>query len=116
MPGFLKRAPQNWTCDCCGSPVPDCYALCFVCLSDERGRCIKKLEEAYDLCRQDCINLTEKVLPNVRDRAEAAEAKLEQARAIAKEIAKHIDGGFYAGGEYQNLHKLLLGEEARDEP
>jgi len=31
-------------CDCCGSPVPECYALCFVCLSDRRGKRIKELE------------------------------------------------------------------------
>ena len=31
-------------CEVCGSPVPECYVLCFVCESDRRGRRIKKLD------------------------------------------------------------------------
>lgn len=35
-------------CSTCGSPVPDCYALCFVCLNDRQRRRIAKLEAALN--------------------------------------------------------------------
>lgn len=35
-------------CSTCGSPVPDCYALCFVCLSDRQRRRIAELEAALN--------------------------------------------------------------------
>ena len=49
MTDLMKRLREWWHmpttyCQKCGSPVPDCYALCFVCLSDERGRRIEELE------------------------------------------------------------------------
>jgi hypothetical protein len=39
-----RRKQKVEQCDVCGSLVFKCYALCFVCISNERGKRIRELE------------------------------------------------------------------------
>ena len=38
----------NRNCETCGSPVPACYALCFVCLADALNARLTELQDRVD--------------------------------------------------------------------
>lgn len=48
---FGRGFRDRWTCttcDGCGSPVPSCYAVCFVCLHDRDAKRIKQFEDVLE--------------------------------------------------------------------
>lgn len=60
---------------------------------DDALREVERLKQVYELQRQDIVNLTDKVIPNVREQAEAEVAALREALEAEKEAHKRtIDG------------------------